>query len=96
MTGMVAISAALVIVALLAWDGWRREVARKQSADKDAGARAAALAESVDALTERVAKLEANTDTHEKALKAGINEMRALLAPVRGAILKAVPDGRKG
>ena len=85
---MVYLAACALISALLGWDVARREINRR-----------AALALATDDLTPRLKALDAKTEAlaaavevQKKALENSLQEMRGLLAPVRRAVLNAVPD----
>ena len=91
---MLAISAAIVVVALLAWDVARREIGRRASEPeiKAINGLLDAHSEAIAKLEERFASLTERVDKQDAAIVNGVQEMRGLLAPVRGAILKAVRD----
>lgn len=94
-------SLALLAVAFLGWDVARREIGRRARADAqqaktaDTAPALEAMRTELVAFGERVTAVEGRIVVHEKAIENGVNEMRALLAPVRSAVLKAVPDGRR-
>jgi ABC-type transporter Mla subunit MlaD len=85
----VAIALGLVgcMAAFLAWDVARREIRRRAAASQ-----ASDHGPELEALKADVATLTARTKTQEDALINALQEMRALLAPVRRAVLNAVPD----
>jgi len=84
---MVYLAAALVFVALLGWDVARREIRRRAIASDSTDLRA-----ELDKQAAELSELRKGIETQKEALVKAFQEMRGLLAPVRRAVLQAVPD----